>query len=129
MKQLLLILILLISSFSFSQQSDTVPKKKKTFESFFGCECCQDTVQIHVVYKHKFIYECMLYKSQNLLIVTKKGKVIWKTDLKKDLENSNSELICIFDGKTDDKGNERLILSTGPSRIVVFYLKNGKRVK
>jgi hypothetical protein len=63
------------------------------------------------------------------LIVTKKGKVIWKTDLKKDLENSNSELICIFDGKTDDKGNERLILSTGPSRIVVFYLKNGKRVK
>ncbi len=128
MKQASLFFLLLISGYSLSQQNDSVPKKKKAFENFFGCECCADTVTIDLAYKHKWVYECTLYKSQYLLIVRKKGKVMWKADFKADMEGKSLDYLCVFDGGSDQKGNERIILSNGSKRILVFYLKNGKRI-
>lgn len=73
--------------------------------------------------------ECTLYKSQYLLEVKDMGKVIWKKDLKVYLQNKEEKELCIFNGGKDDKGRERIIVSNRSSALVVFYLKNGKRVK
>jgi hypothetical protein len=127
MKQLILFFGLLISNYSFSQHTDTIPKK--TFENFFGCDCCQDTVELHIVYKQKFIYECTLYKTTKLLVVRKKGRVVWKADLEKDLKNIELEYLCIFDLGDTEKGKERIYITNGHSIPIRLYLKNGKRVK
>lgn len=73
--------------------------------------------------------ECTLYKSEYLLKVKEMGKVIWEKDLKEVLQNEEKKELCIFNGGQDEKGRERIIVSNRSSALVVFYLKNGKRVK
>jgi len=84
---------------------------------------------VRIPFQRKTMLECTLYKSQYLLKVKEMGKVMWEKDLRADLQNKEKKELCIFNGGQDERGRERIIVSNGSSALVVFYLKNGKRVK
>jgi hypothetical protein len=123
--------LLLSASSSSSQENDSVAKPIKKFESFFGCDCCQeaDTVQEELTDQYKQLYTCTLYRSQGILKARMNGKVIWELDLTAYFQPEIWKECCLFTGGRDPKGRERLIVSSGTSPVVVLYLKNGKRVK
>lgn len=124
MKQLLLCLVFLSVYFRvFAQSSDSVSKKK--FESFFGCDCCRDTVVISVGVSWK--YTCTLYKSTHLLSMSKNGKVIWKRDLTELFAGKNPEGFCV--NGIGEKWDEYIIVSNGAKARAIFEVKNGKKVR
>ncbi len=124
MKQLLLCIVFCSLYVQvFSQSPDSIPKKK--FESFFGCDCCRDTVVITAGPKWK--YTCTLYKSARILSVSKNGKMIWKRDLKELFEDQNQDRFCVIG--IGEKWDEYLIVSNGAKTRAIFHVKNGRKIK
>ncbi|MNJ85810.1 hypothetical protein D3C87_32900 [compost metagenome] len=121
----LVLFIVFLSTYlqSFSQNTDSVPKKK--FESFFGCDCCTDTVVINAGPGWK--YTCTLYKSGHLLSMSKNGKVVWKRDLKEFFEGKNPDGFCV--NGFGEKWNDYIIVENGSKTRAVFHVKTGRKVK
>lgn len=131
MKYLVLMTVLFLALASFSQQNDSAAKRVKSFEAFFGCDCCpgDEPIRKQLVDKNQAVYDLVLYRSVHLLEARKQGRVVWKKDLKGLVTETNWTELCIFDGKNDGNGRARILLSTGRSVAMLLYLENGKPVR
>jgi len=124
MNYLPFLIALLLSHSLFAQLPDTIPPPPGTTVLFFGSTCYNDTV-IKTGGRHDQ-YTFTLIKPACILTTTKKGRVVWTVDVKKDFEDSDITYLCLYGGQ-----GKRILVTDGQfkqPKSVALRTRTGRRI-